>query len=215
MKNVIEKSIVALVIVSLLFGLVVIAHIVGEITGISTVEEQLYLAKEECAEQMLVTVPEEYGVPEQALVQLTPCLGPTGHKTAEVLVIKTDKGLYVQETGKPGLFFETELTGVGFNDEGQLVPATIESFEWGQKVYLEGARYDNYYRYEMLNPRLVNASENGVLQNYDLSLMGQDIKLDKTYNYVIKSEKVRTYHPEVFSETWEEMKEFVEEVFII
>ena len=224
-KNVITVSVVVLVILMLAHGLL-------KWMGISEVEPEYYYERVETSQVTTINLPTEYGMPEQAFVQLTCDKGPGYEKFQEVWVIKTDKGLFLENKTKnqTGEFFsDTPFVGAGF-DKGKLLPANVSGTEetidgdpanggiWWSCDPKNPILYSNSVRFCMGCPaQLAGSVKGGVMQNYTVSIDGQVVRFEKTYDSILKHRLVRNWYWEDFKEDMSDLmregKEYLAEVF--
>ena len=207
-----------------------------EISGISRVEEVRWHEQVPISEKFLLSVPEDCGIPQSCQIQLAPYPKNEADlnimpgydqdwvkscRIAEVFVVKTDKGLFLQERGKKeGQLFETDLSAAGYIGSGAnrvLIPAVmtyrsycmVEPADGHSVYYSPGA----LYTHEVKN--LDQYAEGGIMQNYAFHIEGQNICIERVYKHEERSKKVRVWHPEVISQGWRDIKEDISEMFII
>ena len=192
-------------------------HFIMQGIGLSSVEQEFRLEKVKVSEVETFEISDEYGVPQTAFVQLACRQKSASSEFSEIFIVKTDKGLYLPQTGT---FFETtSLERVAFDNKGKLRPAYVKGFKGGlawtfdpQKASSDNWDYSALYGDDVI-------CENGLMQNYLSDLNGQVVRFNKTYDYEQKLKRVRTWHPEVLRaelpSLWNLLKEKIFEVFTL
>lgn len=192
-------------------------HFVMQSIGLSDIGREFRLDKVKTSEVETFEVPGEYGIPQQAFVQIASRQNNSSGEFEQVFVVKTDKGLYLPKTKK---FFESSsLERVGFDNKGKLRPAYVQGVKGGlawtfdaKKAAAQAWDYSASYGNDI-------DCKDGLMQNYASSVDGQTVRFNKTYDYQQRLKRVRNWHPEVLrqdpSALWETLKQKLLDVFII
>lgn len=192
-------------------------HFVMQSIGLSDTGREFRLHKVKTSEVETFEVPDEYGIPQQAFVQIASRQNNSSGEFEPIFVIKTNKGLYLPKTKK---FHETSsFDRVGFDSKGRLRPAYVQEVKDGlvwtfdaKKAAAAKWDYSASFGNEI-------ATEDGLMQNYVSSVNGQMVRFNKTYDYEQRLKRVRNWHPEVLSQDssalWQTLKQALLDVFIL
>ena len=91
MKEFFSSLLILMIAVMPLVLLMLFVQLFFEMEHISTEDTVYYYEQVPLSGKTQVTIPEEYGVPEECFVQMAVSRSPKGVGCAEVLVVKTDK----------------------------------------------------------------------------------------------------------------------------